>query len=117
AGLSEGITVRSVLGRFLEHSRMYVFQAGERASYWIGSADLMPRNLDRRIEVLAPIENVRLRRQLDEIFDALLADDRQSWTLRSNGRWTRNEPDADGAGVGAQDTLSARAKKRAYKKK
>ncbi len=116
-GLSEGITVRSVLGRFLEHSRMYVFRAGERASYWIGSADLMPRNLDRRIEVLAPIENMRLRSQLDDVFDALLADDRQSWTLRADGRWTRNDQGEGGSGVSAQDELIARAKKRAYKKK
>jgi polyphosphate kinase len=116
-GVSEGITVRSVLGRFLEHSRMYVFHAGERASYWIGSADLMPRNLDRRIEVLAPVENARLRGQLDDIFDALLADDRQSWTLRPDGRWTRNAPGQAGADVAAQDALMTRAKKRAYKKK
>jgi len=116
-GLSEGITVRSVLGRFLEHSRMYVFHAGERASYWIGSADLMPRNLDRRIEVLAPVENARLRAQLDDIFDALLADDRQSWTLQPDGRWTRNAPGQAGTGGAAQDALMARARKRAYKKK
>lgn len=115
-GLSEGISVRSVLGRFLEHSRLYAFEAGERSSYWLGSADLMPRNLDRRIEVLAPVDDPRLRRRLDDVFDALVADNLQSWSLDADGHWSRNEPVFDGQPVVAQDVLMRSASKRARKK-
>ncbi len=115
-GLSERITVTSVLGRFLEHSRVYVFQAGERTSYWLGSADAMPRNLDRRIEVLVPIDEPRIRRRLDDVFDALLADNVQSWSLRADGRWSRNEPAAGERPRAAQDELMRTATKRARKK-
>ncbi len=115
-GLSERITVTSVLGRFLEHSRVYVFQAGERTSYWLGSADAMPRNLDRRIEVLVPIDEPRIRRRLDGVFDALLADNVQSWSLRADGRWSHNEPAAGERPRAAQDELMRAATKRARKK-
>jgi polyphosphate kinase len=112
-GLSERITVRSVLGRFLEHSRIFSFQAGEQASTWIGSADLMPRNLDRRVEVLAPIEDSRLRADLGFVLKALLADTRFSWELDSDGVWHRTEPAKGAKPVSAQETLMARAAKRA----
>ena len=91
-GLSESITVRSVLGRFLEHSRILSFQAGDRVSTWIGSADLMPRNLDRRIEVLAPIEHPALQARIAAIPEALLADTRFAWELGPDGYWTRGRP-------------------------
>ena len=81
AGLSDNITVRSVLGRFLEHSRILSFQTGDKVAVWIGSADLMPRNLDRRIEVMTPIEDSRLRIEIGVVLDALMADTRFSWTL------------------------------------
>src|SRR6266540_3163074 len=116
-GLSERITVTSVLGRFLEHSRVYVFQAGERTSYWLGSADAMPRNLDRRIEVLAPVDDPRIRRRLDDVFEALLADSLQSWTLGADGRWSRNEPEGDERLLAAQDELMRASSKRARKKR
>jgi len=91
-GLSETIRVRSVLGRFLEHSRLFCFEAGERKSYFLGSADLMPRNLDHRIEVVVPVEDPRVRTELESIFKELLADNTQAWRLRNDGAWERIEP-------------------------
>jgi polyphosphate kinase len=90
-GMSESITVRSVLGRFLEHSRLFVFEAGERRSVFFGSADLMPRNLDHRIEVLAPIEDPRAQEEIDAMFQVLLADN-TAWELRADGTWRRLRP-------------------------
>jgi polyphosphate kinase len=88
-GLSDHIRVRSIVGRFLEHSRILRFGTGEDATYLIGSADLMPRNLDRRVEVLAPVQSAPLRARLDEIFDTLLADDALAWQLNPDGTWHR----------------------------
>ena len=97
--LSENITVRSIVGRFLEHSRIYRFgrprdDAGSRAGgneprYFIGSADLMERNLDRRVEVLAPVTDPDLRSRLDETIELNLADDASTWVLGPAGQWTR----------------------------
>ncbi len=91
-GLSENIHVRSVLGRFLEHSRLYCFEAGDRRDYLLGSADLMPRNLDHRIEVVMPVEDTQVRNELESIFKALLADNSQAWELQSDGTWKRVSP-------------------------
>ncbi len=91
-GLSENIRVRSIVGRFLEHSRLWRFDNAEGdglPGWYIGSADMMPRNLDRRIEAIAPILDGVARRQLDEILDTLLADNQLSWTLDSTGEWHR----------------------------
>jgi polyphosphate kinase len=109
----ERITVRSVLGRFLEHSRIYSFEAGEHSSTWIGSADLMPRNFDRRIEVLAPVEDARLRADIEHVLDALLADTRFSWQLEPDGTWMRTAPSQGELPISAQDVLMQRASKRA----
>ena len=79
AGLSENITVRSILGRFLEHSRIYHFVNGGDDEYWIGSADLMHRNLDRRVESLVRIERPAHKAALQEIFDLSLSDETSSW--------------------------------------
>ncbi len=87
-GLSETIRVRSIVGRFLEHSRIYRFGADPaEAEYLIGSADLMPRNLDRRVEALTPVTDPRLRARLAELLDANLADDTLAWELSSDGTW------------------------------
>ncbi len=86
-GLSEGIRVRSLVGRFLEHSRIFRFGARENARYFIGSADLMPRNLDRRVEAVAPVNDPALRARLDEILEASLADDVLAWELDADGEW------------------------------
>jgi polyphosphate kinase len=115
-GLSERITVRSVLGRFLEHSRIFSFQTNDRTRTWIGSADLMPRNLDRRIEVLMPVEDSRLRSDVAEVLDALLADTRFSWELDQDGAWHRTRPKRHAGQVSAQEVIMARATKRAKKR-
>lgn len=88
-GLSENIRVRSVIGRYLEHSRIYHFAHGsEGKPVWlIGSADLMPRNLDRRVEALVPIEAPELTDRLSELRDTLLADDSLAWELQPDGTW------------------------------
>jgi polyphosphate kinase len=92
AGLSESIRVRSVLGRFLEHSRLFIFEAGEDATFLIGSADLMPRNLDHRIELMTPVEESRGQAELARGFDVLLADNASAWELSSEGRWMKLRP-------------------------
>ncbi len=116
-GLSENITVRSVLGRFLEHSRVLSFQAGDRVSTWMGSADLMPRNLDRRIEVLVPVEDSRLRAEITAVLDALAADTRFAWELAANGTWHRVRPQPGQEPLSAHEVLIARATKRAKKRR
>jgi len=88
-GLSETIRVRSIVGRFLEHSRIYSFEAGDTASVYFGSADLMPRNLDRRIEVVAPVEGARARAEVNAILDSAFSDTTNAWELGQDGVWTR----------------------------
>lgn len=89
-GLSENITVRSIVGRFLEHSRIVRFGRPDRGfTYYIGSADWMPRNLDRRVESLTPIEDPALQERLEEILDLCRADDHLSWLLQADGSYAR----------------------------
>jgi polyphosphate kinase len=93
-GMSENIRVRSIVGRYLEHSRIYAFANGDgmgKPVYLIGSADLMPRNLDRRVEVLVRVDDPPLQSQLHEILDVSLADDRLSWQLDGEGVWARTQ--------------------------
>ncbi|MEI7623167.1 MAG: RNA degradosome polyphosphate kinase [Actinomycetes bacterium] len=92
-GLSENIHVRSIVGRFLEHSRIYHFAHGADGQpvYYIGSADLMPRNLDRRVEALVPVEDPMLQARLQEILDVNLSDDRLAWTLGPDSTWKRRD--------------------------
>jgi len=91
-GLSETIRVRSIFGRFLEHSRIYSFEANGMSTVFIGSADLMPRNLDHRVEVLAPVEGGRTRQELNAILDSVFADTTNSWELAADGSWQRLSP-------------------------
>ena len=89
-GLSENITVRSLVGRFLEHSRIYYFGHGpDGPEYYLGSADLMPRNLDRRVEVVFPVEAADLTARVQVMLDLALADDAQSWALQPDSSWVR----------------------------
>ncbi len=88
-GLSERVTVRSLVGRYLEHSRIFRFGARGEATHYIGSADLMQRNLDRRVEALVPVADPSLASRLDGILDVLMQDDMLSWTLGPDGTWTK----------------------------
>jgi polyphosphate kinase len=90
-GLSENIRVRSIVGHFLEHSRIYSFEAGDETTTYIGSADLMSRNLEHRIEVVMPVENARVRQDVHGILDSALADDTNAWLLEPDGTWKRAE--------------------------
>jgi polyphosphate kinase len=116
-GLSDNITVRSIMGRFLEHSRIFRFgdPSGEsEARYTIGSGDLMERNLDRRIEVLVPIFDPELRARLEETIGLNLADDTNSWELQADGRWERV---AAVTGLSAQRRLRELAVERARRRR
>jgi polyphosphate kinase len=115
-GLSERIRVRSILGRFLEHSRLFVFQAGKKSSYFIGSADLMPRNLDHRLEVVAPVEDPTLQQRLRGAFDILLADNSSAWELQADGSWRRLRPKKDEPDRGAQQTFMRATRPRARRR-
>ena len=95
-GLSDNIRVRSILGRFLEHSRLFWFANGGSPSVGIGSADLMHRNLDRRVEVLASITNPAHVSEIGELFDLAFAKGTASWKLQPDGTWTQFTRDADG---------------------
>jgi polyphosphate kinase len=110
-GLSDNIRVRSIVGRFLEHSRIFRFGSRARGfDYYLGSADLMPRNLDRRVEALAPVIDDRLRARLDEIFDVNLSDDTLAWELEGDGSWVKVPTHR---GLNTQERLMALAAERA----
>jgi polyphosphate kinase len=96
AGLSETIRVRSVLGRFLEHSRIYAFGTEESDEVWIGSADMMHRNLDRRVELLVRVNEPAHRRRLLGLIDLGMDDGTSSWWLEGDGDWNRHSRDAEG---------------------
>ncbi len=100
-GVSETIRVRSILGRFLEHSRVYAFGSGEDGTaagdVWLGSADLMHRNLDRRVELLVRVTDPGQRAELSGLIDLAMDDETASWWLGPDGRWTRHHLDASGA--------------------
>ncbi|ELK54654.1 polyphosphate kinase [Haloferax sp. BAB-2207] len=91
-GLSEHVSVSSVVGRFLEHSRIFYFENGGDPDYYVGSADWMTRNLDRRVEAVAPVEDPEHRAELDAVLDALLSDNRRRWVMDSDGRYEQRRP-------------------------
>ncbi len=100
-GLSDHIRVRSIVGRWLEHSRIYYF-SGDGGQYLLGSADMMERNLDRRVEAIVPVSAPEMRDRLHEILDLALADDTRAWQLDSEGAWHK-VPTVNG--VNAQQAL------------
>ena len=94
-GMSENIQVVSVIGRFLEHARIYYFHNAGDADYYIGSADWMYRNLNNRIECITPIYDRAARDRLDEMLNIMLADRRQAWDMHPDGSYTQRQPDPD----------------------
>ncbi|MBW3627106.1 MAG: RNA degradosome polyphosphate kinase [Actinobacteria bacterium] len=116
AGMSERIRVRSIVGRFLEHSRIFHFANGAgpgRPDWYLGSADLMPRNLDRRVEAVVPVGDPELQRRLQEILDVNLSDDQLAWELQPDGGWRKVPP---GDGVNTHEALRRLAKERARRR-
>ena len=91
-GVSENIRVVSIVDRFLEHSRIFSFESGGEKRIYIGSADLMPRNLYNRVELLSPVDDADLQDELSDVLDRALADNTSCWRLDSDGRWSRLEP-------------------------
>ena len=92
AGVSESIRVVSIVGRFLEHSRVYVFERDGEQRVLTGSADLMPRNLDTRVELLVPVTDAQIRDEILDTLDRCFADDTNAWELQEDGAWTRRSP-------------------------
>jgi polyphosphate kinase len=101
---SARIRVRSIIGEFLEHSRIFGFANGGRQEWYTGSADMMERNLDRRIEVVFPIEDLVAQARIADIIDVMLADDRRSWQLGEDATWRRTEQIL--AAPGTHDTFA-----------
>jgi polyphosphate kinase len=91
-GVSENIRVVSIVGRLLEHSRVYAFERGDEQTVYIASADLMPRNLDHRVELAVPIEAAELRADLLDTLERAFADNQNSWELDSEGVWNKRSP-------------------------
>ena len=105
-GVSENVRVHSIVDRFLEHSRIYRFERGDEETILIGSADLMPRNLDTRVELLAPVRDAALRGEIADSMERCMADNTNAWVLGADGAWTRREPGTDGP-RNVQDELRA----------
>jgi polyphosphate kinase len=112
-GLSENIRVHSIIGRFLEHSRIYYFHNRGNDLYYIGSADWMHRNLDARVEVLAPIEHPRLKQYLQFMLNIYLRDNQQRWIMKPNGTYKKAERNKGEKKVGTHNYLMAHTKSHA----
>lgn len=97
AGISENINVISIVGRYLEHSRIFYFHNKGQEEVFIGSADWMPRNLDRRVEVITPIDDPVIAKDLQEILGIMLADNRHAWDLQSDGHYVQRRPRTPGS--------------------
>jgi len=91
-GVSENIKVISIIGRFLEHSRIFYFHNNGEEEIYIGSADWMTRNLSRRVEAITPVEEPKLMKQLEELLGLMLSDNRQSWELQTDGSYIQRRP-------------------------
>jgi polyphosphate kinase len=109
-GLSQSVQVRSVIGRFLEHGRVFTFANGGQPEAYLGSADLMGRNLYRRVECVVPVSDPQALQEVLEVMELMWCDRRQSWQLNQDGSWSRVDPHS--VEVGIQELLIARAKSR-----
>jgi polyphosphate kinase len=109
SGLSENIRVVSVIDRYLEHSRIFCFANGGAEEIFLSSADWMPRNLERRVELMFPILQEDLKTQVRDILQSYFRDNRQSWLLERGGRWTRQSPASGEEPFRVQASLLARA--------
>lgn len=114
-GISENIRVVSIVGRFLEHSRIYYFRNGGKELYLIGSADAMKRNLEARVEVVVPVEDRTLRNEIRTIFDVHLNDNRSAWDMQSDGSYVQRTPGSDEETRGSHKVLIELAAKRQKK--
>jgi polyphosphate kinase len=114
-GLSENIRVMSVIGRFLEHSRIYHFHNDGKEEYYLASADWMNRNLSHRVEAAVPVEDQALQVRLKEILEIMLADNRQVWDVSPDGNWTQRRPQDGEAERGTHLRLMELTQQRAQK--
>ena len=112
SGLSESVRVISVVGRFLEHSRIYYFRNGGEEEYFIASADAMKRNLEARVEVLCPVESPPLTKELRNVFDTHIADQRSAWDMQPDGSYIQRVPEIDDGAEGSHNLLIARTERR-----
>jgi polyphosphate kinase len=113
-GLSDNVRVVSVVGRFLEHSRIYYFRNAGEEEYYIGSADCMSRNLESRVEVLVPVESRENQKELRFLLNALLEDTRSAWQMRPDGGYARVEPKSGEAVKSVHEILAERARKQLF---
>jgi len=116
-GLTENIEITSVIGRFLEHSRIFHFRNGAEnevdGEFFIGSADWMYRNLNRRVELIAPVVEPNCRQRLWEVLQLLLADRRQTWDMDAEGNYSQRKPTNDEEAVGIHERLMQMARRAA----
>jgi polyphosphate kinase len=113
-GISENVTVVSIVGRFLEHGRIYYFRNGGDEEYFIGSADLMKRNLESRVEVLTPVEDPSLRERLRAVLDLQLYDHRNAWEMQPDGSYVQRQPRTPAEEMGSQEALNVAAEQRNF---
>ncbi|MEO1620459.1 MAG: polyphosphate kinase 1, partial [Cyanobacteria bacterium J06632_3] len=110
AGISDNIRVTSIIGRFLEHSRIFHFHNSGKERFYIGSADWMPRNLDRRVEALVPIDDPPLRSELAMLLEVCLSDNRQAWEMQPDGTYARKYPEKGDTKLSTHKVLMKKAR-------
>lgn len=108
-GVSETIRVHSIVGRFLEHTRILAFTVGEETRYYIGSADIMVRNLDNRVEAFVPVEDPVAQAELEAILELGRRDTALAWSLSADGTWQKLRPAGGRDRVNTHESLMARA--------
>ena len=112
-GVSDNVRVISIVGRFLEHARVFAFTVGGETGYWIGSADMMARNLDNRVELVAPVDEPQGCDEVQALIDLQLIDTALAWELGSDGAWRRRMPAPGEEPFNSQDALMEHASRQA----